>query len=55
MAWTGVLRPRSRNVQDYAAAKSREVLRRIPDGVYEAWDYMDDDLVTASRRDTACA
>ena len=31
-------------VQDYAAAKTREVLRRIPDGVYEFWDFMDDDL-----------
>ncbi|MEO8132616.1 MAG: hydantoinase B/oxoprolinase family protein [Betaproteobacteria bacterium] len=31
-------------VQDYAAAKTRAVLRRIPDGVYEFWDYMDDDL-----------
>jgi N-methylhydantoinase B len=33
-------------VQDYAAAKARDVLRRIPDGVYDFWDYMDDDLVT---------
>ncbi|MCC7427751.1 MAG: hydantoinase B/oxoprolinase family protein [Alphaproteobacteria bacterium] len=33
-------------VQDYAAAKARAVLRRIPDGVYDFWDYMDDDLVT---------
>ena len=34
-------------LQAYAAAKSLEVLRRIPDGTYEFWDYMDDDLVTA--------
>ena len=33
-------------VQDYAAAKTREVLRRIPDGTYEFWDFMDNDLVT---------
>src|SRR5690606_37482807 len=33
-------------IQDYAAAKAREVLRRIPDGEYEFWDYLDDDLVT---------
>jgi len=33
-------------VQDYAAAKTRAVLRRIPDGVYEFWDFMDNDLVT---------
>jgi N-methylhydantoinase B len=35
-----------RNVQDYAAARSREVLRRLPDGVYHANDYLDDDLVS---------
>ncbi len=34
------------DLQDYTAAKAREVLRRIPDGVYEFWDYMDDDKVT---------
>lgn len=28
---------------DYAATKAREVQRRIPDGVYEFWDYLDDD------------
>jgi N-methylhydantoinase B len=33
-------------VQDYAAAKTRAVLRRIPDGTYEFWDFMDNDLVT---------
>lgn len=31
---------------DYTAARAREVLRRIPDGVYEFWDYLDDDVVT---------
>lgn len=31
---------------DYAAAKSREVLRQIPDGTYHFVDYMDDDLVS---------
>lgn len=31
---------------EYAAIRSRAVLRRIPDGVYEAWDYMDDDLLS---------
>ena len=34
------------DLQDYTAAKAREVLRTIPDGVYEFWDYMDDDKVT---------
>ena len=33
-------------VQDYTAAKARAVLRRVPDGVFEFWDYMDDDLVS---------
>ena len=31
---------------EYAALRSRAVLRRIPDGVYESWDYMDDDLLS---------
>jgi N-methylhydantoinase B len=31
---------------DYTAKKARDVLRRIPDGVYEFWDFMDDDRVT---------
>ncbi len=35
-----------RALQDYAAERARAVLRRIPDGVYDFWDYMDDDLVT---------
>ncbi len=33
-------------VQDYTAAKARAVLRRLRDGVYDFWDYMDDDLVS---------
>ena len=33
-------------LQDYTAAKARNVLRRLPDGEYEFWDYMDDDMVT---------
>lgn len=35
-----------KDVIDYAALKAREVLRQIPDGVYEFWDYLDDDLVS---------
>ena len=30
----------------YSAAKARAVLRRLPDGVYDFWDYLDDDLVS---------
>ena len=33
-------------LQDYSAAKACAVLRRIPDGDYEFWDYMDDDMLT---------
>ena len=33
-------------LQDDAASKAREVLRKIPDGVYEFWDFLDDDMVT---------
>jgi len=33
-------------VQDYTAAKARAVLRRLRDGVYDFWDFMDDDLVS---------
>jgi len=32
-----------RDVVTWAKAKSREVQRQIPDGVYEFWDYLDDD------------
>ncbi len=31
---------------EYTALKARAVLRQLPDGVYEFWDYLDDDLVT---------
>ena len=34
------------DLQDYTAKKARDVLRLIPDGTYEFWDYMDDDKVT---------
>lgn len=34
------------DVVTWAKAKSREVQRRIPDGVYEFWDYLDDDFNT---------
>lgn len=36
----------SQDLQDYAAAKARDVFRKIPDGAYEFWDYMDDDFVS---------
>lgn len=32
---------------DYAREKARAVQRRIPDGTYTFWDYMDDDYATA--------
>jgi N-methylhydantoinase B len=31
---------------DYSEIKAREVLKRLPDGVYDFWDYLDDDLVS---------
>jgi len=34
------------DLQEYAAEKSRAVLRRIPNGEYDFWDFMDDDAVT---------
>ncbi|MDP7651425.1 MAG: hydantoinase B/oxoprolinase family protein [Rhodospirillales bacterium] len=34
------------DLQEYTAKKARDVLRLIPDGTYEFWDYMDDDKVT---------
>ncbi len=34
-------------LKDHAAAKAREVLRLLPDGVYDFWDYLDDDVVSA--------
>ncbi len=30
----------------YAEAKARAVIRKIPEGVYEFWDYVDDDMIT---------
>ncbi|HEV7265456.1 MAG TPA: hydantoinase B/oxoprolinase family protein [Falsiroseomonas sp.] len=33
-------------LQDYADRKARAVLARIPDGEYEFWDYLDDDMVS---------
>ncbi len=35
-----------RDLQDYTARKARDVLRRIPDGAYEFWDFLDDDMIT---------
>jgi len=35
-----------RAVQDYAELRARDILRKIPDGDYEFWDYMDDDMVS---------
>ncbi len=35
-----------KDLQDYTANKARDVLRLLPDGEYEFWDYMDDDLVS---------
>jgi N-methylhydantoinase B len=34
------------DLQDDAAAKARAVLRRIPDGDYDFWDVLDDDMVS---------
>lgn len=34
------------DVVAWAKAKSRDVQRQIPDGVYEFWDYLDDDFNT---------
>ncbi len=36
-----------KDLQDYTAIKARDVFRRIPDGTYEFWDYMDDDMISA--------
>jgi N-methylhydantoinase B len=33
-------------LQDYTGAKACEVLRRVPDGTYAFWDYLDDDFVS---------
>jgi len=34
------------DICDYAALRARDVLRRIPDGTYSFWEYMDDDGLT---------
>ncbi|XWN28930.1 MAG: hydantoinase B/oxoprolinase family protein [Devosia sp.] len=34
------------DLMDYAADKARDVLRSIPDGTYDFWDYLDDDAIT---------
>ena len=34
------------DLKEYSAAKARAVLRKLPDGEYDFWDYMDDDLVS---------
>ncbi|WP_210484851.1 hydantoinase B/oxoprolinase family protein [Microvirga antarctica] len=34
-------------VLSYTAVKAREAFRSIPDGTFEFWDYIDDDLVSA--------
>lgn len=35
-----------RDLIEYTALKAREVLRRIPDGDYEFWDVLDDDMIS---------
>lgn len=34
------------DLQDYAELRCRDVLRTIPDGDYEFWDFMDDDMIS---------
>ena len=34
-------------LQDYSARRARDVLRKVPDGSYEFWDYLDDDFNSA--------
>ncbi|OFW39071.1 MAG: hypothetical protein A3J29_05565 [Acidobacteria bacterium RIFCSPLOWO2_12_FULL_67_14b] len=34
------------DLEDYTAAKARDVLRKIPDGEYDFWDFMDDDMIS---------
>jgi N-methylhydantoinase B len=36
----------SSDVLEYSCIKAREAFRTIPDGIYEFWDYLDDDLVS---------
>ena len=33
-------------LKDYSETKARNVLRMLPDGVYDFWDYLDDDVVS---------
>ncbi len=35
-----------RDLLEYTALKARDVLRRIPDGDYEFWDLLDDDMIS---------
>ena len=35
-----------RDLIDYSAQKARDVLRKIPDGDYEFWDLLDDDMIS---------
>ena len=35
-----------RALKDYAAEKARDVIRLLPDGAYDFWDYLDDDVVS---------
>lgn len=44
---SGKLIAAQKALQDYSAAKTREVLRRIPDGSYEFWEYMDSDTTSS--------
>jgi len=41
-----VLMQAQAELASYAAEKARAVLRKIPDGKYAFWDYLDDDFVT---------
>ncbi|MCW5771304.1 MAG: hydantoinase B/oxoprolinase family protein [Rhodospirillaceae bacterium] len=43
------------DLAEYAADKARAVLRRIPDGRYEFWDYLDDDFATRLPMRIRCA
>ena len=35
-----------RALKEYSAEKARNVLRLLPDGAYDFWDYLDDDLLS---------
>ena len=34
-------------MQEYSDTKTRDVIRRLRDGVYDFWDFLDDDMVTS--------